>query len=158
MLAWFQPIRPELFTIENYPAANIAADEGRYYAYPCLGFPDSRSADTTTSKKQRPRDDLDRVCRDEDEEILRLAVAKYFPDANGPTLSMKVCMFTNTPDEHFIIDALPGIPNVFIAAGFSGHGFKFLQRGREIMSDLATTGETAHDISLLSLSRFEELI
>ena len=67
-------------------------------------------------------------------------------------------MFTNTPDEHFIIDALPGIPNVFIAAGFSGHGFKFCSVVGEIMSDLATTGETAHDISLLSLSRFADVI
>ena len=71
---------------------------------------------------------------------------------------MKVCMFTNTPDEHFIIDVVPGAPNVFLAAGFSGHGFKFCSVVGEIMADLATTGETAHDISLLSLSRFEDVI
>ena len=158
VLAWFQPIRPELFTIENYPAANIAADEGRYYAYPVFGIPGFKIGRYHHFEEATAADALDRVCRDEDEEILRLAIAKYFPDANGPTLSMKVCMFTNTPDEHFIIDALPGIPNVFIAAGFSGHGFKFCSVVGEIMSDLATTGETAHDISLLSLSRFEELI
>ena len=87
--------------------------------------------------------------------MLRRAVARYFPDANGPTLSLKACMFTNTPDEHFIIDALPGAPNVFVAAGFSGHGYKFCSVVGEVMADLATRGETAHDISLFRLDRFE---
>ena len=158
VLGWFQPIRPEHFTLDNYPVTNVAVDEGRYYAFPVYGIPGFKIGRYHHFEEATAADDLDRVCRDEDEEILRLAIAKYFPDANGPTLSMKVCMFTNTPDEHFIIDALPGIPNVFIAAGFSGHGFKFCSVVGEIMSDLATTGETAHDISLLSLSRFEELI
>ena len=87
--------------------------------------------------------------------MLRQAVARYFPDANGPTMALKACMFTNTPDEHFIIDALPGFPNVFFAAGFSGHGFKFCSVVGEIMADLATKGETGHDISLLRLGRFD---
>ena len=64
-------------------------------------------------------------------------------------------MFTNTPDEHFLIDALPGAPNVFLAAGFSGHGFKFSSVVGEIMADLSTRGETGHDISLFRLDRFE---
>ena len=86
---------------------------------------------------------------------MRKGLARYFPDANGPTLSLKPCMFTNTPDGHFIIDALPGSANVFFAAGFSGHGFKFCSVMGEIMADLATRGETGHDISFLRLSRFD---
>ena len=87
--------------------------------------------------------------------MLRQAVARYFPDANGPTMALKACMFTNTPDEHFIIDALPGFPNVCFAAGFSGHGCKFCSVVGEIMADLDTKGETSHDISLLRLGRFD---
>ena len=68
---------------------------------------------------------------------------------------MRACMFTNSPDEHFIIDALPGAPNVHVAAGFSGHGFKFSSVVGEIMADLATRGETPHDISLFRVDRFE---
>ncbi len=158
VIGWFQPIRPELFTIENYPATNIAADEGRYYAFPVFGIPGFKIGRYHHFEEATAADDLDRFCRDEDEEALRLAVSRYFPDANGPTLSLKACMFTNTPDEHFIIDAVPGMTNVFIAAGFSGHGFKFCSVVGEIMADLATKGDTHHDISLLRLSRFEELI
>ena len=64
-------------------------------------------------------------------------------------------MFTNTPDKHFLIDALPGAPNVYVAAGFSGHGFKFSSVVGEILADLSTRGETAHDISLFLVDRFE---
>ena len=88
-----------------------------------------------------------------------MGVAKYFPDANGPVLSMKVCMFTNTPDEHFIIDAVPGAPNVYVAAGFSGHGFKFCSVIGEIMADLATDRGYRHTtFRSCDSSRFAGLI
>jgi glycine/D-amino acid oxidase-like deaminating enzyme len=63
-------------------------------------------------------------------------------------------MYTMTPDEHFIIDAHPEYPQVSLAAGFSGHGFKFSSVVGEILSDLAMTRETASDIALFSGSRF----
>jgi len=71
-------------------------------------------------------------------------------------MSMHACMFENSPDEHFIIDTLPDTPQVSVAAGFSGHGYKFCSVVGEIMADLATTGETRHDIGLFSLSRFTQ--
>lgn len=157
-LGWFQPLRPERFTLDTFPVTTLAGDEGQYYALPVFGIPGFKIGRYNHLQENTSADDLDRVSRDEDEEILRLGVARYFPDANGPTLSMKVCMFTNTPDEHFLIDAVPGAPNVFLAAGFSGHGFKFCSVIGEIMADLATNGDTGHDISLLRLDRFAESI
>lgn len=69
-------------------------------------------------------------------------------------MTLKTCMFTNTPDEHFIIGTLPGMPQVHVAAGFSGHGFKFCSVVGEILADLVQDGTTRHDISRFSLSRF----
>ena len=63
-------------------------------------------------------------------------------------------MYTMTPDEHFIIDRHPDYPQVVFAAGFSGHGFKFSSVVGEILSDLASTGETRFDITLFSGARF----
>ena len=91
----------------------------------------------------------------QDEEILRQATARYFPDAAGPIMSLKVCMFTNSPDEHFILDAHPDHPQVFLAAGFSGHGFKFCSVIGEIMADLAEVGDTQHDIQMFRLDRLK---
>jgi sarcosine oxidase/N-methyl-L-tryptophan oxidase len=66
----------------------------------------------------------------------------------------KTCVYTNTPDSDFIIDRHPDLKNVFIACGFSGHGFKFASVVGEILSQLATEGKTAWDISAFSAGRF----
>ena len=97
---------------------------------------------------------MDREVHPEDEEILRSFISRYFPLAAGPVLALKTCMYTNTPDGHFIIDVLPSHPQVSVAAGFSGHGFKFASVVGEIMADLAQSGETGHDITLFRLGRF----
>jgi len=92
----------------------------------------------------------------EDEAVLREGVARYFPEANGPALAMKTCMFTNSPDEHFILDTHPQWPQVSIAAGFSGHGFKFATVVGEIMADFAMEGGCSRwDLGLFRLARFE---
>jgi len=69
-------------------------------------------------------------------------------------MALKTCMFTNTPDEHFIVDTLPDQPQVHVAAGFSGHGFKFASVVGEILADLVQRGFTQHDIAMFRLSRF----
>ena len=154
VLGWFQPLRPEVFAPNAFPVVIGEFEEGRYYASPVFGVPGFKIGKFHHLNEPTTADGLDRECRDEDEAVLRQAVARYFPDANGPAMSLRACMFTNTPDEHFIIDALPGPPNVYVAAGFSGHGFKFSSVVGEIMADVSTRGETDHDISLFRLDRF----
>jgi sarcosine oxidase len=62
-------------------------------------------------------------------------------------------MYTNTPDEHFVISAHPEHPQVVIACGFSGHGYKFCSVVGEILADLAIEGSTRHPIDLFSPAR-----
>ena len=155
VLGWFQPLRPEVFAPNAFPVVIGEFEEGRYYASPVFGVPGFKIGKFHHLNEPTTADGLDRECGDEDEAVLRQAVARYFPDANGPAMSLRACMFTNTPDEHFLIDALPGAPNVYVAAGFSGHGFKFSSVVGEIMADVSTRGETGHDISLFRLDRFE---
>jgi sarcosine oxidase len=64
-----------------------------------------------------------------------------------------VCMYTMTPDEHFVIDRSPRSENVVFAAGFSGHGFKFAPVVGSVLADLALDGKTAEPIGFLSASR-----
>jgi sarcosine oxidase len=63
-------------------------------------------------------------------------------------------MYTTTPDEHFVIATHPEHAGVTVACGFSGHGFKFVPVVGEILADLATSGATAHPISLFDPRRF----
>ena len=86
--------------------------------------------------------------------MLREGIRRYFPDANGPTMAVKTCLFTNSPDEHFILDRHPELQNVCLAAGFSGHGFKFCSVVGEIMANLATEGTSKLDLSLFRIKRF----
>jgi sarcosine oxidase len=64
-------------------------------------------------------------------------------------------MYTNTPDLHFVISLHPDHPRVAIAAGFSGHGYKFCSVVGEVLADLATEGETRHPIDLFSPARLK---
>lgn len=50
---------------------------------------------------------MNRECDSEDERVLRDAIMRYFPEANGPTIAMRTCLFTNTPDGHFVLDRHP---------------------------------------------------
>ena len=76
------------------------------------------------------------------------------PGANGPFRSHKVCLYTMTPDEHFIIDVHPRHPRVVLAGGFSGHGFKFAAVVGEILADLAQKGQTGWAIDMFRIGRF----
>jgi sarcosine oxidase len=97
-------------------------------------------------------DTIDRSIVPEDVEALT-GLERYLSAAMGPPMGFKTCMFVNSPDEHFILDVLPGHPNVFVAAGFSGHGYKFCSGIGEILADLVMYGATSHDTHLFSLSR-----
>ena len=71
----------------------------------------------------------------------------------GKTTHAEVCLYTETPDEDFIIDAHPHCANVLIATGFSGHGFKFCALVGRIMSELVQKGETSFDIHSFRIDR-----
>ena len=154
VLAWLQPIDGSLYTPEVFPVFNAYFDEGRYYGFPVFGIPGFKVGRYHHLEEIIDLDSTIKTVNGEDEALLRSAVKKYFPKANGTTMTLKTCMFTNTPDEHFIVDSLPGNTQVVVAAGFSGHGFKFASVIGEILSDLAIKGETEHDIDLLKIDRF----
>jgi sarcosine oxidase len=157
VLAWFQPLRPALFTTATFPVFNMAVEEGRYYGFPMYGIPGFKVGRYHHLAQNVDPDSMDREAHREDEEVLRGYTARYFPEAAGPTMSLKTCLFTNTPDEHFILDLHPGFPQVALAAGFSGHGFKFCSVVGEIMADLAQHGHSRHDLQLFKIQRFQEM-
>ena len=154
VLAWLQPIDGSLYTPDVFPVFNAYFDEGRYYGFPVYGIPGFKVGRYHHLEEVIDPDFAIKTVNSEDEAVLRSAVERYFPKANGTTMTLKTCMFTNTPDEHFIVDVLPANSQVAVAAGFSGHGFKFASVIGEILADLAINGETEHNIDLLKIDRF----
>ena len=153
VLGWFHPLHPESFTPDRFPIFNLEVDEGHFYGFPVETVPGFKIGLYHHLREHVDPDTMDREPNARDESVLREAVERYFPQAGGPTMALKTCLFTNSPDEHFIIDTHPEFPQVSLAAGFSGHGYKFSAVVGEILADLATSGDTSHDISLLRLRR-----
>lgn len=153
VLAWLQPERPELFQPEVFPVFNLLVPEGRYYGFPIYGVPGFKFGIYHHFEEQGYPEELDWEPHPEDEEALRDMASRYFPMGAGPTMSLKACMFTNSPDKHFIIDLHPDYPQISFAAGFSGHGYKFASVIGEIMADLAQRQQTRHDVSMFALTR-----
>lgn len=153
-LAWFQPTHPEVFTPERMPVFNIRLDEEHFYGFPAFGIPGFKLGRYDHFGAGGDPDGISREPTLDDELPLRTFAERYFPAGAGPTIALKTCLFEPSPDEHFLIDTHPDAPRAVVAAGFSGHGYKFCSVVGEILADLALDGATSHDIGLFRFDRF----
>ena len=153
-LGWVWPKEPELFTLGRFPVWTIDNPDGSiHYGFPMMpDMPGFKIAHHAPGQPTDP-DRVDRQMQQGDEATFRPALGRFFPKADGPLLSLRTCLYANSPDHHFIIDRLPGQARVTVACGFSGHGFKFASVIGEILADLATAGTTALPVEFLRLSR-----
>jgi sarcosine oxidase len=154
VLAWLQPEEPELFSPARFPVFNLQVEEGRYYGLPVYEVPGFKFGRYHHRAELSRADDARREPDAEDERLLRAFSEHYFPRGSGATMALRSCLFTNTPDEHFVLDHHPEHPQVVLASPCSGHGYKFCSVIGEIVADLATgDGTTRHDIGFLRLDR-----
>lgn len=149
----FAPAQPERFAPERCPIYILAVPEGDYYGFPALPgqgvkFGRHDTGEVCTPETIRRAVDADEVA------ALRAVLDRYLPGAGGDVLWTLTCMYTNTPDRHFIIDRHPAHSQVVYGCGFSGHGFKFSSAIGEVLADLALDGVTQHPIGFLSAARF----
>ena len=154
VVAWFAVDDPSLFAPDRFPVFNLTVEEGRYYGFPEWGGPGFKVGRYHHLGERVRPDSMDRTVHAADVDILHAFARRYFPHGSGPSIQSSVCMFTNTPDEHFIIDRLPGHERVHVVSACSGHGFKFASVVGEIVADLTTVGSSRFDLSLFSLARF----
>jgi sarcosine oxidase len=150
---YFAPTRPERFGPDRFPVYGIRGPEGSYYGVPMLpgdGLKIGRHDKGELCTPETAR----RTIEPEEIALMRAVLDTYMPGATGDLLAATTCLYTMTPDSHFIIDRHPAHARVVYAAGFSGHGFKFSAAIGDVMADLATDGTTCHPIGFLSASRF----
>lgn len=146
----------EPFRVGKQPIYIWEADDNvQLYGFPSFGIGAEGAKVAFFRKgKQCTPETIDRNVYDYEVEMIREYLAQGLPQLNGRFLQGKTCMYTNTPDEHFVISAHPDYPQVAVAAGFSGHGFKFASVVGEILADLVIDGKTNHPIDLFSPQRF----
>jgi sarcosine oxidase len=153
-LAWFQPTQPELFTPARMPVFNLRLDGEHFYGFPAYGIPGFKLGRYDHFGAGGDPDTISREPTLADEIPLRAFAERYFPEGAGPTIALKACLFEPSPDEHFLVGRHPDAERAVVAAGFSGHGYKFCSVIGEILADLALDGSTRHDIGLFRLDRF----
>lgn len=162
VIVWVEPDKPGLFTPDRFPCWLMANDKmkGAWYGFPYLSGSTFPGPAGLKFALHLPADetDPDKLNRDVSPVELKKIISDarpYFRPAGYKVAAAKTCLYTNTPDEHFIIDHLPEHEkNVTIACGFSGHGFKFVSVMGEILADLAMEGKTELPIEFLGLKRF----
>jgi sarcosine oxidase len=156
VLGWFRPVEPAHFRLGRFPVGLLDVEPHALYVFPEWGIPGFKIGVYHHLQETGHADALSREPNAADEAVLRDAVRRYYPGADGPVLSLRVCLFTNTPDEHFVIDTLPGAPQVIVASPCSGHGFKFASVVGEVLADMATGTTPRLDLSLFALSRLQQ--
>jgi sarcosine oxidase len=154
LMYWFTPQTPNLFDPAQCPIA-LWDDPGlpAFATFPDMG--DGVKIAIHHGGKPADPETLDRTPRPADEQAVRDRLARYVPSANGTLADALVCIYTNTPDAHFIIDYLDDARRVVIASPCSGHGFKFASAVGEAVASLVMDERPLVDLSLFSLRRFD---
>lgn len=133
VLAWTRPDEPVRARLRALPVWAAFIPEGFFYGFPdndegCGGFKLAchTSSDPRLAFMDEPVDPetVDRDIHDIDLEPLRAFLARYRPDA-GDIATATTCLYTSTDSGDFCIEQHPADDRVFLATGFSGHGFKF---------------------------------
>jgi sarcosine oxidase len=148
VLHWFEPgSMADAFAPERCPIHLWQLEDDRFF----YGFPDlgtgvkagfHHAGETTTA------DGVRRDIAPAEIDAVRAVLRRHLPGADGPLRKSLVCLYTNTPDGHFLIDAHPQHRNVLIASACSGHGFKFAPAIGEILADLVQGKTPPSDIGL----------
>jgi sarcosine oxidase len=149
---YFEPKTPSLFTPARMPVFLRFGEVDTFYGLPELELRGVKvcqhhGGDVTTA------DALDRDLHADDETKVRAFVKRHLPDADGPLVDARVCMYTNTKDENFMVGVHPASPRVVLMGGFSGHGFKLAPAMGELVAELVTTGRTTLDAALFDPAR-----
>jgi sarcosine oxidase len=154
VMHWVAPAGP-IAPYERNPVFICGDGPDQVYGFPAIDGPAGgvkvsffRAGEPTTPQT------VDRTVRPAEVAALRRRAAAVLPGLTGPAVAATVCLYTTTPDAHFVIGPHPAYGNVVVAGGFSGHGFKFVPVVGEILADLVLDGRTDHPIGLFDPLRF----
>ncbi|MFJ2772673.1 N-methyl-L-tryptophan oxidase [Streptomyces sp. NPDC087300] len=157
VMYWFEPTGGERpFEPQSHPIYIWEDSDGvQIYGFPAIDGP-GLGAKVAFFRKGTvcTPETIERTVHDHEVTAMADQVGRLIPALPGRFLKAATCMYSNSPDEHFVIARHPAHPgSVTVAAGFSGHGFKFVPVVGEIVADLALHGYTDHPIGLFDPSR-----
>ena len=152
-VGWFPIQRDDYLASKGFPTYFFELPHGTFYGFPSFDGQTVKVAEHSGGEEVTNPTNVNRDLLPEDPTRLEAFLSSCLPQVTPRIARHSVCLYTMTPDQHFVIDSHPHHTNVIFAAGFSGHGFKFCPVIGEVLADLAQTGKTEHPISFLSLNR-----
>jgi len=141
--------------MESPPVFLFELPEGIFYGLPQIEADGVKLAEHSGGQIVEDPLTVDREVFPDDAARIEAFLSKCLPHVSLSQLRHEVCLYTMTPDEHFIVDRHPDCPDVVFAAGLSGHGFKFAPVLGQALADLALESATELPIEFLSLKRFD---
>ena len=155
-VCYYQPTDSKHFQPDRFPVFTEVTPDGEFiYAIPAFGEHGLKIARHGRGQVISP-DTPERTPDADYIAHIDAYVQERLPEL-GKATHTEVCLYTETPDEDFIIDAHPHCPDLLIAAGFSGHGFKFCALVGRILSELVQNGKTDFDIHPFCIDREHEI-
>jgi sarcosine oxidase len=152
---WFEPPGGDQYRSPAFPIFIVDTPNGAFYGLPGDAGTGLKLAQHYGAPELNSPAEIDRTFSDNDVSPVRRFLRQYLPAvADAALTGYSVCMYTLTPDRHFIIDRHPHHPNVALACGFSGHGFKFAPVVGEILGDLIQGVPDSRSLDLFRLDRF----
>lgn len=155
-LFWYRPpsARVAEFTAGSLPCFAFARPDGFFYGFPLLDDRGVKIAEHTGGTSVADPLAVDRAIDPHERQTLDAVITAHLPRLGNAVVDHAACLYTMSPDHHFIVGLHPDHGRVAIAAGFSGHGFKFASVIGEALADFALTGTTPLPLGFLSPSRF----
>lgn len=150
---WFETGDARLHRDSGCPVFGFEIDRHFLYGFPSTDGETVKIGDHTDGDVISSADAVERGMQPGDLDRLVPFVESCLPGVGQKVVKHTVCLYTITPDEHFIIDRHPRHPNVAFAAGLSGHGFKFAPVLGSALVDLALSGRTEEPVGFLGLDR-----
>ena len=156
VLVWLDaPLPHERYSESSFPIFICELEDGRqFYGFPRL----ERGVKTSVFHEGRvyeAPDSVERAVTPGDVTTLRAMLGRLLTDlAEARIHESMTCLFTNAPDQHFLVDFHPHHSQVLLSSPCSGHGFKFASALGEVQAALLLDGRTDFDLRPFSLSRF----
>ena len=147
----FQPTAPQRFDHEHLPAFLLSDGTSGVYGVPAIGGDGVKVGGSGTPTSP---DDIQPPASDEEVGALRRVVDRFLPGAASSDRSTLTCLYTTTPDGHFVIDHHPDHAQAVVASPCSGHGFKYTTAIGPVLVDLAVGGSTSLPVDSFAISRF----
>jgi len=152
-LFWFATREPSYSASNGCPCFFFETQKGLFYGVPGIDDFGVKAAEHTGGDPVENPLGVDRGLHPEDQSRVEEFLGAHLPGVSHTRTQHTVCLYTMTPDAHFVVDRHPANENVAFAAGLSGHGFKFAPALGEALTDLVLEGKTQAPIGFLSSRR-----